>query len=150
MIGTVIPTIFLAVAAFLLNVVLHRQVAIQRGEIAALKALGYGNGAIARHYLSQVAVICAIGTVVGLGVGFWFGEGVTGLYAQFFHFPSYRFEMPLGVALAALAVTLAAAVGGALSAVRRPRGWPRPRRCARRSPSSTGPRSSNARASSGS
>ena len=117
-IGTVIPTIFLAVAAFLLNVVLHRQVAIQRGEIAALKALGYGNGAIARHYLAQVAVICAIGIVVGLGVGFWFGEAVTGLYARFFHFPSYRFEMPVGVALAALAVTLAAAIGGALSAVR--------------------------------
>ena len=117
-IGTVIPSIFLAVAAFLLNVVLHRQVAIQRGEIAALKALGYGNGAIARHYLSQVAVICAIGTVVGLGVGFWFGEAVTGLYAEFFHFPSYRFEMPPGVALAALAVTLAAAIGGAMTAVR--------------------------------
>ena len=38
-----IPTIFLAVAAFLLNVVLARQVATQREQIAALKALGYGN-----------------------------------------------------------------------------------------------------------
>ena len=56
-IGTVIPSIFLAVAAFLLNVVLNRQVATQREQIAALKALGYGNGAIAAHYLLQVVVI---------------------------------------------------------------------------------------------
>ena len=39
-IGTLIPSIFLAVAAFLLNVVLNRQVATQREQIAALKALG--------------------------------------------------------------------------------------------------------------
>ena len=57
MIGTLIPSIFLAVAAFLLNVVLNRQVATQREQIAALKALGYGNGAIAAHYLLQVVVI---------------------------------------------------------------------------------------------
>ena len=58
--GTLIPSIFLAVAAFLLNVVLNRQVATQREQIAALKALGYGNGAIAAHYLQQVVVIvCA-------------------------------------------------------------------------------------------
>ena len=56
-IGTLIPSIFLAVAAFLLNVVLNRQVATQREQIAALKALGYGNGAIAAHYLLQVVVI---------------------------------------------------------------------------------------------
>ena len=49
-----IPAIFLAVAAFLLNVVLGRQVATQREQIAALKALGYGNATLAAHYLLQV------------------------------------------------------------------------------------------------
>jgi putative ABC transport system permease protein len=47
--GTVLPTIFLVVAAFILNVVLHRQVNAQRGEIAALKALGYEDRWIAAH-----------------------------------------------------------------------------------------------------
>ena len=117
--GTMIPTIFLAVAAFLLNVVLSRQVATQREQIAALKALGYGNAALAAHYLLQVVVIVAIGAVIGVGVGIWFGSAVTALYADFFHFPSYRFVMPPWVALTALAVTLAAALGGALGAVRR-------------------------------
>jgi putative ABC transport system permease protein len=38
--STVFPVTFLGVAAFLLNVVLSRQIATQRGEIAALKAMG--------------------------------------------------------------------------------------------------------------
>jgi putative ABC transport system permease protein len=117
--GTILPSIFLAVAAFLLNVVLSRQVATQREQIAALKALGYGNATIAGHYLLQVMSIILLGTVIGIGVGAWFGSAVTALYAEFFHFPSYRFVMPLWVVLAAGAVTLTAAVGGALDAVRR-------------------------------
>jgi len=117
-IGTLIPSIFLAVAAFLLNVVLNRQVATQREQIAALKALGYGNAAIAAHYLLQVVVIVCIGIAIGIAVGFWWGGAVTALYAEFFHFPSYRFFMPPWVMLTAGAVTLAAAVGGAMGAVR--------------------------------
>jgi putative ABC transport system permease protein len=117
-IGTLIPSIFLAVAAFLLNVVLNRQVATQREQIAALKALGYGNGAIAAHYLLQVVVIVCLGIAIGIAVGYWWGGAVTALYAEFFHFPSYSFFMPLWVMLMAGAVTLFAAVGGAMGAVR--------------------------------
>ncbi|HYQ98992.1 MAG TPA: FtsX-like permease family protein [Casimicrobiaceae bacterium] len=117
-IGTVIPTIFLVVAAFLLNVVVGRQVATQREQIAVLKALGYANGALVRHYLLQVAAVVALGIVLGTGAGIWFGTAVTALYAEFFHFPSYRFVLPPWVALAAATVTLGAAVGGTLGAVR--------------------------------
>ncbi|MDH5246276.1 MAG: ABC transporter permease [Betaproteobacteria bacterium] len=115
--GTLLPSIFLAVAAFLLNVVLNRQVATQREQIAALKALGYGNGAIAAHYLQQVVVIVCLGIAIGIAVGYWWGDAVTALYADFFHFPTYSFVMPLWVMLAAGAVTLVAAVGGAMGAV---------------------------------
>ena len=117
--GTVIPTIFLAVSAFLLNVVLGRQVATQREQIAALKALGYANGALMRHYLLQVGVIVALGIALGIGAGIWFGEAVTGLYAEFFHFPAYRFRLPLWVVALAAAITAGAAVAGTLGAVRR-------------------------------
>ena len=59
--GTVLPSIFLGVAAFLLNVVVARLVATQREQIAALKALGYTNFAIARHYLQLVLFIVGRG-----------------------------------------------------------------------------------------
>lgn len=50
--GFIIPAIFLGVSAFLLNIVLTRLIAVQREQIAALKALGYTNREIAAHYVS--------------------------------------------------------------------------------------------------
>jgi putative ABC transport system permease protein len=67
--GTLLPAVFLAVAIFILNVVLHRQVASQREQIAALKALGYDDRAIVAHYLKLVAVIVSGGIVIGRGAG---------------------------------------------------------------------------------
>ena len=75
--GTVLPAVFLLVAAFILNVVLHRQVHAQRGEIAALKALGYEDRWIAWHYLEFASVIVLLGTLVGIGLGWWLGRGMT-------------------------------------------------------------------------
>ncbi|HEU5479953.1 MAG TPA: ABC transporter permease, partial [Candidatus Tumulicola sp.] len=118
-IGALIPSIFLAVSAFLLNVVLGRQVATQRGQIAALKALGYGNRALLRHYLLQVVAIVTIGVAIGVGIGWWFGSAVTRLYADFFHFPSYRFSIPAWVLLVAGAITFGAGMSGAIIAVRK-------------------------------
>ena len=62
--GTLLPTIFLGVAAFLLNVVVSRLVATQREQIAAMKALGYPNRTIGMHYLKLVLVIVALGLVL--------------------------------------------------------------------------------------
>ena len=45
--GFMVPAIFLGIAAFLLNVAMTRALAIQRPQIAALKALGYTNREIA-------------------------------------------------------------------------------------------------------
>jgi putative ABC transport system permease protein len=53
------PTVFLSVAAFLLNVVLTRLVGTQRDQIAILKAFGYDNAAIGRHYAFLVVLIGA-------------------------------------------------------------------------------------------
>ena len=57
--GFMLPLIFLLVAAFILNVALTRALALQRPQIAALKALGYTNPAIGWHYLKWALVIGA-------------------------------------------------------------------------------------------
>jgi putative ABC transport system permease protein len=117
-IGTVMPSIFMLVAAFILNVVLHRQITAQRGEIAALKALGYDDRVIARHYLAFAAVIVALGAAAGIGLGHWLGADMTELYTEHFHFPETRFRvLPWVVATGALTVA-AAAFSGALNAIR--------------------------------
>src|SRR6185503_1333676 len=115
---TVLPAIFLVVAAFILNVVLHRQVHAQRGEIAALKALGYEDRWIAWHYLEFAAAIVLLGTALGIALGWWFGKSMTELYTNLFHFPSFHYRMPAWLALAGAAAALLAAFGGAFAATR--------------------------------
>ena len=63
--GFIIPAIFLGVSAFLLNIVLTRLIAVQREQIAALKALGYTNREIGAHYVSWAVAIALTGAVLG-------------------------------------------------------------------------------------
>lgn len=116
--GTVLPAIFLLVAAFILNVVLHRQVNAQRGEIAALKALGYPDRDIALHYLKFASVIVLLGAVFGTWLGHWLGGGMTGLYTEVFHFPDFHYRLEPWLLLTGAAAALAAGAGGALAAIR--------------------------------
>ncbi|HEU4441918.1 MAG TPA: FtsX-like permease family protein [Burkholderiales bacterium] len=116
--GTVLPAIFLLVAAFILNVVLHRQVHAQRGEIAALKALGYDERWIAGHYLKFASVIVLLGTLTGIALGWWLGSALTGLYTDLFQFPQFHYFVPPWLLLAGAAAALAAAFGAALAATR--------------------------------
>lgn len=116
--GIVLPAIFLAVAAFILNVVVNRQVNTQRGEIAALKALGYGDRRIAGHYLAFAAAIVLLGSVIGVALGAWLGVSLTALYMEFFHFPTFHYALDWWIGLTGIAVSLAAAFGGTLVAIR--------------------------------
>jgi putative ABC transport system permease protein len=116
-IGTVLPAIFLGVAAFLLNVVVSRLVATQREQIAALKALGYPNGAIAAHYLKLVLVIVGLGFALGIVLGDRLGTMFTALYAEFFHFPSFDHRIAPWLLVTSGAITLATALVGTLNAI---------------------------------
>ncbi len=114
----VVPMIFLGVAAFLLNVVLRRTVAVQREQIAALKALGYTNLRLALHYGQWAAAVVLIGAGIGIGVGLLLAGGMLSMYMDYFRFPFLVYEVSLPSILAALAVSFAAAALGAVGAVR--------------------------------
>ncbi|MFZ5637059.1 MAG: ABC transporter permease [Pseudomonadota bacterium] len=113
--GTVLPSIFLAVAAFLLNVVISRLVATQREQIAALKALGYPNRSIAGYYLKLVLAIVALGLALGIVLGKWLGRMFIGLYAEFFHFPTFEHRIAPSLLLISVGIVLATAVLGTLN-----------------------------------
>ena len=115
--GTVLPSIFLGVAAFLLNVVVSRLVATQREQIAALKALGYPNRSIAAHYLKMVLVIVLIGYALGVVMGDVLGAMFTRLYADFFRFPVFEHHLAPGLLVAGFVLTVITAVGGTLNAI---------------------------------
>ncbi|HEX6185093.1 MAG TPA: FtsX-like permease family protein [Pyrinomonadaceae bacterium] len=117
--GTFIPAVFLAVTAFLIHMVLSRLVATEREQIGLLKAFGYTNRAVGLYYLKLALASVVGGMALGVVVGWWFGYGVTALYAEFFRFPVLRYETDWRVVLAAALISFAAATLGALSAVRR-------------------------------
>lgn len=115
----VAPTIFLSVAAFLLNVVVARIIVAQREQIAALKAFGYTNFDIGLHYVKFVLLITAIGDVLGVIFGAWIGHGLTDLYARFYRFPILTFHLSPDIVVLAIFISSAAAVLGSLASVRR-------------------------------
>lgn len=114
--SAMIPIVFLAVAAFLVNLVLGRLIRLQRHELATLKAVGYQNQEIGRHYLGLVAVVMAPGTALGLAGGSWLGSVVTHAYGSVFRLPDLSFSTtPPLATLAVLSGSLAAGTGAWLA-----------------------------------
>jgi putative ABC transport system permease protein len=117
--ATFFPAIFLSVAAFLLNVVLSRLMATQRGQIAILKAFGYTNAAIMIHFLKLAVLIAVVGLVLGIAGGAWMGSGLAGLYMDVYRFPYLDFAIRPGViGVSALYCFLCAMVGTVFSVLR--------------------------------
>ncbi|MBD9572993.1 ABC transporter permease [Ensifer adhaerens] len=112
----VMPTIFLAVAAFLTNLVMARLVNTERREIGLLKALGYPNRTIGWHYFKLVLAIAAVGIGLGSIVGAWLGHWNTELYAKFYRFPFLLYRPGPDAFLVSATVSLTAAFAGSLAA----------------------------------
>jgi putative ABC transport system permease protein len=117
--ATVLPVIFLAVAAFLLNIVVTRLILTQREQIAVLKAFGYSSGDVGMHYLKLVFVVAVVGAVVGTFLGLWMGRGMGQLYLTFYRFPFLDYALRPSVVFWAVALTVGATFAGVLRAVRR-------------------------------
>jgi len=117
--GKTMPTIFLAVAAFILNVVISRLVAGQREQIAIIKALGYGNAAIGWHYAKLVLGIAIVGTAIGAAFGSLLGGAMIGLYQRFFRLPDLRFHFDPAILFSATMFSITAGALGTFGAVRR-------------------------------
>jgi putative ABC transport system permease protein len=117
--GTVVPAIFLGIAAFLLNIVLGRLVSTEREQIAVLKAFGYSNWAVGWHYLKFALVALLFGAAAGVGLGLRFADLTISRYADFYRFPEFVFRLDWTALILGVLVTVVAAVVGAVSAVRR-------------------------------
>lgn len=116
--GRILPPIFLAVSIFLLNIVTTRLVHTEREQIGLIKAFGYTNVQVAAHYMKFVLAIAISGAAIGWAGGVWLGKMIAEIYRLYFHFPFLIFVPALGTLLFAVCVSGAAAIVGALFAVR--------------------------------
>jgi putative ABC transport system permease protein len=83
-----------------------------------LKALGYTDRTILLHYVKFVALIVAMGIMLGSIAGTWLGLHITALFGDFFHFPFLVFAKAPDLYVTAGALSTVAAIVGALRALR--------------------------------
>lgn len=114
----VIPPVFLLVSTFLVYVVLGRMIRTERTQIGLLKAFGYSDWEVGAHYLKFALVIAALSTLLGSIAGIWMGRSMTELYARYYRFPFLEYRMAPSVFLAAAAMSVGAALLGALAGMR--------------------------------
>jgi putative ABC transport system permease protein len=116
-VGLIAPTIFLSVAAFLLNVVMTRLTSLQREQIAALKAFGYSNLQIAWHYLKFVLLISLVGGCIGTLGGAWLANDFTKMFLRVYQYPELIFRVRPNVVANAVLVAGGASFLGSLGAI---------------------------------
>ncbi len=95
----VVPAVFLAVASFILNIILSRLIALHRPQIATLKSLGYSAGSLTIHYFQLVTIVLLIGILPSIGAGAWIGQWYATLYKEFFRFPQIDFSLSFSAVL---------------------------------------------------
>lgn len=117
--ATVVPVIFLGVAAFLLNMVLSRLLHLQRTQVAALKALGYRDREVGMHYLKMTLGVVLGGSAAGIALGWYMGRGLTLFYGNFFGFPILEYSMGWRAPLVGVLIAGGAALVGTFTALRR-------------------------------
>ena len=111
-IATVIPTIFLIVAALVLNVLITRMARRQRVVVGTLKALGYYDLQIFWHFLMYGLCVGVLGGLLGSVLGYLSATGMTAVYQWFFEFPDLRSEFFWYTHAIGMSVSVACALVG--------------------------------------
>lgn len=108
-----VPPIFLAVAAFLLYIVVSRMVQAEREQIGLIKAFGYTDAEVGAHYFKLILAIAAGGALVGCLCGIAAGRGMISFYLQYLKFPFLVFQLdPVSFVVGFGVSVLAASAGG--------------------------------------
>jgi putative ABC transport system permease protein len=89
-IAAVLPIIFLAVAALVLNILITRMARRQRVVIGTFKAIGYSDAQIFLHFLKYGLCVGIAGGLLGSLLGYMASAGMTVVYRWFFEFPDLQ------------------------------------------------------------
>lgn len=95
--GSILPVLFLLIAVLTMVTTMHRITANEKVQIGTLKALGFRDRRILRHYTSFGFLIGILGTVLGIGLGFGIAAYILNedsAMGQYFDLPSWELYMP--------------------------------------------------------
>ena len=95
--GSVLPVLFLLIALLTMVTTMHRITANEKTQIGTLKALGFRDRRILRHYTSYGLVIGLVGTVIGIALGYGIAAVIIspqGAMATYFDLPEWKLVRP--------------------------------------------------------
>lgn len=95
--GSILPVLFLAIAILTMVTTMHRIAANEKVQIGTLKALGFRDHRILRHYTAYGLFIGLVGTVLGVALGYAVAAIIispTGMMATYFDLPEWKLVMP--------------------------------------------------------
>lgn len=96
--GSILPVLFLAIAVLTMVTTMHRIAANEKVQIGTLKALGFQDRRILRHYTSYGLVIGLIGTILGVTLGYGIAAIIispAGMMSTYFDIPDWSLVMPM-------------------------------------------------------
>ena len=125
----VMPNIFLAVAAMVLNVLMTRLIDQQRSIVGTFKALGYSNAQVFWHFMKFGGLVGLCGGLVGLPMGYGMAKFITSIYRTFFEFPHLESVVYPNLYFISLLISLACCLLGCCAEPVLHCSLARPKRC---------------------
>lgn len=95
--GSILPVLFLAIAVLSMVTTMHRIAANEKVQIGTLKALGFRNARILRHYTSYGLLIGLLGTVFGVALGYGVAALIIspdGMMSTYLDLPDWSLYLP--------------------------------------------------------
>ncbi len=95
--GSILPVLFLAIAILTMVTTMHRIAAHEKVQIGTLKALGFRDRRILRHYTSYGFWIGLVGTVLGVALGYGIAAIIIspdGMMGTYFDLPDWPLVLP--------------------------------------------------------
>lgn len=119
-IAEILPLYFFLVAALVCSTTMTRMVDEQRTQIGTLKALGYGNGAISRKYMSYSGSAALIGCLLGYVLGTkFFPMAIWEAYGMLYGFSPIEYVFDMKLAIICLIISLLCSAGVTFISCRR-------------------------------
>ena len=98
--GAVLPVLFLAIAILTMITTMNRITISEKTQIGTLKALGFRDRRIIRHYASYAVIISLTGSVLGMVLGYLLCKMVMsqdGMMGTYFVMPDWTVHIPLWI-----------------------------------------------------
>lgn len=125
--GSVMPVLFLLIAVLTMVTTMHRLTAKEKTQIGTLKALGFKDKKILRHYTSYALMIGIIGSLLGIGLGYfvaWFLMNPNGSMGTYLDMPEWKLGIPWFCYIVIVGIVVLLTFIGFLSVKKMLRGTP--------------------------